>query len=174
MTSLSKKVLITLSGLPNGQRKWKDPWKGIKNKINWLFVLYCHFPPSTNPGIDVTPFDIGFINESNGFNNSQYTTVTTPESFTDFTNTMDFWLFSWGVIKKEMQIKIEHWHRSVATLAAYGKRKSKPISVVKANTTGETWKTNYQVWWIACTILSFILQILVFCWANCHIWVFCK
>lgn len=67
--SLSKKVMITLAGLPDGQWKWKDPWKGIKNKINWLFVFYCHFPPSTNPGIDVTPFDIGFINESNGFNN---------------------------------------------------------------------------------------------------------
>lgn len=106
-----------------------------KIKINWLFVMYCHFFPSTNPGIDVTPFDIGFINESNVFNNVVNILLLQLPVIHRFYQYYGFLAFSWGVIKKEMQIKIEHWHSAGKTQTGFP-RQTHLVPAVKSNEAG--------------------------------------
>lgn len=92
-----------------------EHWKGKKIQINWLFVMYCHFPPTTNPAIDVTPFDIGFINESNGFNNVVNILRYNSLVIHRFYQYYGFLGILLGSHKKKMQIKIEQWHSNSTT-----------------------------------------------------------
>lgn len=69
--------------------------------------MYCHFPPTTNPAIDVTPFDIGFINESNGFNNVVNILRYNSLVIHRFYQYYGFLGILLGSHKKKMQIKIE-------------------------------------------------------------------